>query len=301
MKEIVIISGKGGTGKTSITASFAYLGGKDIVVADCDVDAADMHLLMKPDFKISEDFYSGELAKIDQDKCISCGKCAEVCRFNAISIINNQYIVDPLNCEGCGYCARVCPSSAITNEILNVGKSYVSTTKVGNIMVHAKLGIGADNSGKLVAKVKDEAKKIAENNNKHFIVVDGSPGIGCPVVSSLSGANFVVLVTEPSVSGLHDLKRVYELVKKFKIKAGCIINKFDINKKVTEEIIEFLKEEDIVHISNLIYDESFTKAMTIGKTIVEYNNSNLTKVLIESWDKIKGEILWKKLWTYTTI
>lgn len=301
MKEIVIISGKGGTGKTSITASFAYLGGKDIVVADCDVDAADMHLLMKPDFKISEDFYSGELAKIDQDKCISCGKCAEVCRFNAISIINNQYIVDPLNCEGCGYCARVCPSSAITNEILNVGKSYVSTTKVGNIMVHAKLGIGADNSGKLVAKVKDEAKKIAENNNKHFIVVDGSPGIGCPVVSSLSGANFVVLVTEPSISGLHDLKRVYELVKKFKIKAGCIINKFDINKKVTEEIIEFLKEEDIVHISNLIYDESFTKAMTIGKTIVEYNNSNLTKVLIESWDKIKGEILWKKLWTYTTI
>jgi MinD superfamily P-loop ATPase len=246
---------------------------------------------MKPDFKISEDFYSGELAKIDQDKCISCGKCAEVCRFDAISIINNQYIVNQLNCEGCGYCSRVCPSSAITNEILNVGKSYVSTTKVGNIMVHAKLGIGADNSGKLVAKVKDEAKKIAEKNKKDFIVVDGSPGIGCPVVSSLSGANFVVLVTEPSVSGLHDLKRVYELVKKFKIKAGCIINKFDINKKVTEEIIEFLKEEDIVHISNLIYDESFTKAMTIGKTIVEYNNSNLTKVLIESWDKIKGEIL----------
>ena len=291
MKEIVIISGKGGTGKTSITASFAYLGGKDIVVADCDVDAADMHLLMKPDFKISEDFYSGELAKIDQDKCISCGKCADVCRFDAISIINNQYIVNQLNCEGCGYCSRVCPSSAITNEILNVGKSYVSTTKVGNIMVHAKLGIGADNSGKLVAKVKDEAKKIAEKNKKDFIVVDGSPGIGCPVVSSLSGANFVVLVTEPSISGLHDLKRVYELVKKFKIKAGCIINKFDINKKVTEEIIEFLKEEDIVHISNLVYDESFTKAMTIGKTIVEYNNSNLTKVLIESWDKIKGEIL----------
>ncbi|MCD4774308.1 MAG: ATP-binding protein, partial [Bacteroidales bacterium] len=287
MKEIVIISGKGGTGKTSITASYAYLGGKDIVVADCDVDAADMHLLMKPDFKISEDFYSGELAKIDQDKCISCGKCADVCRFDAIPIIKNQYIVDPLSCEGCGYCARVCPTDAITNESLNVGKSYISTTKVGNIMAHAKLGIGADNSGKLVAKVKNEAKKIAEENKKDFIVVDGSPGIGCPVVSSLSGANFVVLVTEPSVSGLHDLKRVYELVKKFKIKAGCIINKFDINKKVTEEIVEFLDKENIVHLTNLPYNENFTKAMTIGQTIVEYDKNELSELVASSWEKVK--------------
>ncbi len=287
MKEIVIISGKGGTGKTSITASYAYLGGKNIVVADCDVDAADMHLLMKPDFKISEDFYSGELAKIDQDKCISCGKCADVCRFDAIPIINNQYIVDPLNCEGCGYCARVCPTDAITNESLNVGKSYISTTKVGSTMAHAKLGIGADNSGKLVAKVKNEAKKIAEENKKDFIVVDGSPGIGCPVVSSLSGANFVVLVTEPSVSGLHDLKRVYELVKKFKIKAGCIINKFDINKKVTKEIKEFLDKENIVHLINLPYDENFTKAMTIGQTIVEYDQNELSKLVASSWEKVK--------------
>ncbi len=287
MKEIVIISGKGGTGKTSITASYAYLGGKDIVVADCDVDAADMHLLMKPDFKISEDFYSGELAKIDQDKCISCGKCADVCRFDAIPIIKNQYIVDPLSCEGCGYCARVCPTDAITNESLNVGKSYISTTKVGNIMAHAKLGIGADNSGKLVAKVKNEAKKIAEENKKDFIVVDGSPGIGCPVVSSLSGANFVVLVTESSVSGLHDLKRVYELVKKFKIKAGCIINKFDINKKVTEEIVEFLDKENIVHLTNLPYNENFTKAMTIGQTIVEYDKNELSELVASSWEKVK--------------
>lgn len=287
MKEIVIISGKGGTGKTSITASYAYLGGKDIVVADCDVDAADMHLLMKPDFKISEDFYSGELAKINQDECINCGKCADVCRFDAIPIINNQYIVDPLNCEGCGYCARVCPTDAITNESLNVGKSYISTTKVGNTMVHARLGIGVDNSGKLVAKVKNEAKKIAEESKKDFIVVDGSPGIGCPVVSSLSGANFVVLVTEPSVSGLHDLKRVYQLVKKFKIKAGCIINKFDINKNVTEEIKEFLDKENIVHLVNLPYNEDFTKAMTIGQTIVEYDQNELSKLVASSWEKVK--------------
>ncbi len=288
MKEIVIISGKGGTGKTSITASFAYLGGKDIVVADCDVDAADMHLLMKPDFKISEDFYSGELAKIDQDKCNSCGKCADVCRFYAIPIINEQYIVDPLSCEGCGYCARICPTEAITNESLNVGKSYISTTKLGSTMVHAKLGIGADNSGKLVAKVKNDAKQIAEKNNSDYVIVDGSPGIGCPVVSSLSGANFVVLVTEPSVAGLHDLKRVYELVKKFKIKAGCIINKYDINTEKSQEIIDYLSTENIIHISNIPYDENFTKAMLNGETIVEYDQSNLKNSLIKSWGKTKN-------------
>ncbi len=287
MKEIVIISGKGGTGKTSITASFATLGGKNIVVADCDVDAADMHLLMQPDFARSEDFYSGEKAVIDPEKCTQCGKCADVCRFDAIQIVDDQHIVEPLNCEGCGYCARVCPTDAITNKNQNVGQWYISTTKVSSTMIHAKLGIGADNSGKLVAKVKNEAKQIAEKNHTDYILVDGSPGIGCPVVSSLSGANFVVLVTEPSVSGLHDLKRVYMLVKKFNIKAGCMINKADINPQVTKEIEEFLTSENIVHISNLPYDESFTRAMTNGQTIVEYPENNLTEIMIDSWNKIK--------------
>ena len=287
MKEIVVISGKGGTGKTSLTASFACLGGKDVIVADCDVDAADMHLLLEPDFKDSEDFYSGELAYIKQDECIRCGKCADVCRFDAIPIINNQYIVDPLSCEGCGYCARICPTNAIINKSLNVGKWYISNIKTGSIMVHARLGIGADNSGKLVAKVKSEAKDIAEDEQKDYVIVDGSPGVGCPVVSSLSGASFVVLVTEPSVSGLHDLKRVYELVHKFKIKAGCIINKSDINNNVTIEIIEFLKKENIVHIANLPYDEDFTKAMTNGQTIIEYSNGHLKELITDSWKKIK--------------
>ena len=290
MKEIVVISGKGGTGKTSITASFAYLGGKDIVVADCDVDAADMHLLMKPDFAKSEDFYSGEIAIINHDICTACGECADVCRFDAIPVINNQYIVQPLDCEGCGYCARICPVEAIKMEVQNVGRWYISNTRVGNILVHAKLGIGAENSGKLVAKVKNEAKQIAKENNKDFIIVDGSPGIGCPVVSSLSGANFVVLVTEPTVSGLHDLKRVYELVKKFNIKAGCIINKSDINPQVSVEIEEFLKKEKIIHFSNLPYDEAFTNAMTNGQTIVEYGQNNLTAILTDSWNMIKQTV-----------
>jgi len=287
MKEIVVISGKGGTGKTSFTASLAYLGGDDVVVVDCDVDAADMHLLLKPDFAKKEAFFSGELAVINQEKCIKCGKCKEVCRFDAIPIINNQYIVDSLSCEGCGYCARVCPVGAITNENLNVGNWYISTTKLNNVLVHAKLGIGADNSGKLVAKVKNEAKKIAKETNKKYIIVDGSPGIGCPVVSSLSGANFVVLVTEPSASGIHDLKRVYELVKKFHIKAGCIINKADINKQKVEEIKEFLKKEKIEYIAEFPYDVSFTKAMTKGETIVEFDKGNLKKIVTDSWIKIK--------------
>lgn len=287
MKEIVVISGKGGTGKTSITASFAYLGEKDIVVADCDVDAADMHLLLKPDFKVSEDFYSGVIANINQSVCEKHGKCIDVCRFNAIQIKDSQYEVEPLDCEGCGYCSLVCPALAISMEKQKVGKWFISETKVGNSMVHARLGIGAENSGKLVAKVKNEAKRIAEETNKDFIVVDGSPGIGCPVVSSLSGANFVLLVTEPTVSGLHDLKRVFQLVNKFNIKAGCIINKSDLNPKLSEEIEEYLKKENIVHISSLPYDETFTKAMTNGQTIVEYDENNLKAILTESWNKLK--------------
>jgi len=287
MKEIVVISGKGGTGKTSITASFAMLGGKDIVVADCDVDAADMHLLMQPEVLTETDFYSGVAAVIDQDKCIKCGKCANVCRFEAIPIINEKYIVNNINCEGCGYCAQVCPKDAIEMVEQNVGKTFISETKAGNTMVHARLKIGADNSGKLVASVKKETKRIAIETDKKFIVVDGSPGIGCPVVSSLSGADFVVLVTEPTVSGIHDLKRVYELVKKFQIPAGCIINKADLNNSVTEDIIDFLIDEKILHLANLPYDESFTKAMTEGKTIVEFTQNSLTDEIVKSWEMIK--------------
>ena len=287
MKEIVVISGKGGTGKTSVTASFSYLGGKDIVVADCDVDAADMHLILEPDFANAENFYSGVLAQINTEKCTNCGLCSEKCRFDAIPVINNQHTVHKLSCEGCGYCAKVCPEEAIDMLDQNVGDWYISKTKVNNTLVHARLGIGAENSGKLVAKVKNEAKRIATEENKDFIVVDGSPGVGCPVVSSLSGANFAVLVTEPSVSGLHDLKRVFELVKKFNINAGCIINKSDINKEVSDEIIQFLKDESIEHIASIPYDENFTKAMTEGKSIVEYDNGELRNKIVESWSKIK--------------
>ncbi|MBN1408710.1 MAG: ATP-binding protein [Calditrichaceae bacterium] len=290
MKEIVVISGKGGTGKTSITASYAVLGGKDIVVADCDVDAADMHLLLEPDFSEANDFYSGFLPELNQDLCTQCGECAAVCRFNAIPFKQGRYVIDELACEGCGYCAQICPVEAIKMVEQNVGTWYISGLRIGSSMVHARLGIGAENSGKLVAKVKKEAKALAEKHNKNMVIVDGSPGVGCPVVSSLSGANFVVFVTEPSVSGLHDLKRVHQLVKKFQIRSGCIINKHDLNAEINDEIEKYLNAEDIILLAKIPYDESFTEAMTIAKTIVEYKNNDLSRIIKTSWNNLKEAI-----------
>lgn len=290
MKEIVVISGKGGTGKTSLTASFAMLAGSEAVIADCDVDAADMHLLLQPQPVHTESFYSGHVALIHSDKCIQCGECAAVCRFDAISVQDELYVVDPIGCEGCGYCPRVCPADAIVLEERKAGTWYISSTKAHNFLVHAALDIGAENSGKLVAKVKNEANSLAHQRQVSYIIVDGSPGIGCPVQSSLSGASFVVLVTEPTVSGLHDLQRVYSLVKKFKIKAGCIINKANLNETVHEQIISFLMNENIVHIADIPFDRTFTDALSVGKTVVELSSTEAAKQIIEAWSKIKLQI-----------
>jgi MinD superfamily P-loop ATPase len=294
MNEIVVLSGKGGTGKTSITASLAVLAGNNAVIADCDVDAANMHLLLKPDFGKTFEFYSGELATIDQKLCTICGKCAEVCRFNAIPFIHGQYQISEVDCEGCGYCERVCPTHAISMQERKSGNVYISITKVGNTMVHARLDIGAENSGKLVARVKNEARSVANRENKQFIIVDGSPGIGCPVVSSLSGANYVILVTEPTLSGLHDLKRVHEVINRFRIESGCIINKFDLNMEKTVEIKSFLQESQIHHLADISYDIAFTKAMTEGKTIVE-TTSPLKQIIENIWYNVKEQIIKKKI------
>ena len=285
MKEIVIISGKGGTGKTSITASFAYLARQNAVIADCDVDAADLHLILKPEIKQKKQFYSSLESVIDQDKCISCGKCFDVCRFDAISVIDRKYEVIPLNCEGCGYCQKVCPVDAIDMKQRLDGEWYISGSRYHSPLIHAKLGIGTENSGKLVALVKNIARQIAENENKDLILVDGSPGVGCPVISSLSGAHFVIFVTEPTVSGIHDLKRVQELAKKFYIPAGIIVNKADLNQAKTKEIIKFAREENIEFLGQIPYDETFTKAMVAGMSIVEYEDSQISKTIIDIWNK----------------
>jgi MinD superfamily P-loop ATPase len=285
MKEIVVISGKGGTGKTSITASFSMLAGTGIVTADCDVDAADLHLLLKPDFNIENDFYGGFVALVDKSLCIGCGLCAEVCQFDALIERDSTYSVKPIQCEGCGYCTEVCPTGAIQMHERFTGNWYDSTIKTQGRMIHAKLGIGADNSGKLVAKVKKEARSIAERLGIEIILIDGAPGIGCPVISSLSGAALTVLVTEATIAGFHDLKRVYELVKKFKIPAACIINKVDLNREIAEDIRDFLKSESIPVLVEIPYDEIFYQAMTAGKTIIEFGHNAIAEKIQKAWNE----------------
>jgi MinD superfamily P-loop ATPase len=285
MYEIVVLSGKGGTGKTSITAALSVLAGDTAIIADCDVDAANMHLLLKPDFAKSSDFYSGEIAEIDQTRCINCGKCQQVCRFDAISIVDENYIIDELDCEGCDYCQKICPAEAILMKPRKSGVLYVSNTRIGVPMVHAKMEIGADNSGKLVAMVKSEAKSLCQQLNREFVIIDGSPGTGCPVVSALAGARFVLLVTEPTMSGLHDLKRVYDVIKKMKIRTACIINKSDLNPSKTNEIKSYLKAEEITHLADIKYDANFVKAMMAGKTVAEYESETAMKIK-EVWAAI---------------
>ncbi len=285
MKEIVVISGKGGTGKTSLTASFAYIAGWNVILADCDVDAADMHLLTAPEILREEDFYSSQEAVIDPELCTGCNVCYDVCHFDAI-LPGDTYKVIPLNCEGCAYCEKVCPEQAIKMKARLDGKWYISKTRFGSYMSHAKLGIGTENSGKLVSVVKSVAKQLAEKAGLEHILIDGPPGIGCPVISTLSGATFAVMITEPTVSGVHDLKRVYEIAKRFRVKTGVIVNKADLNRENYMKIMDFIKEENLLHICDIPYDETFVKALTQGKTIMEEGSDKLKKTLIEAWKQI---------------
>lgn len=270
MKELVVISGKGGTGKTSIVASLAALAENKVMV-DCDVDAADLHLVLNPKTVYKEDFYAGKIAKIDPDKCTSCGKCKDLCRFK--------------NCEGCSVCAYFCPNSAIEMIDKKSGEWFESDTRFGKL-VHAKLGIAEDNSGKLVTKIRNHARLTAKRENADLIIVDGSPGVGCPVIASISGASLVVIITEPTLSGLHDLERVYQLTKHFKIPAKVIVNKFDINPKVANQIESFCKENRIDLLGKIRYSRDFTNAMINEQTLVEYSNNEISVQLREIWEKL---------------
>lgn len=287
MKEIVVMSGKGGTGKTTITAALGVIAGSEAVVADCDVDAANLHLLYQPDKQDIHTFKSGKTAVIDQNMCTQCGICMEKCRFDAIRPTNGTYMVDEVDCEGCSVCYHLCPESAITMEENHAGDWFISKSRFDNWFVYAKLGIGQENSGKLVSKVKDETRKLAHAKNIPFILVDGPPGIGCPVISSFSGIRHVLIITEATKAGLHDLKRLAELVAFFKAKASCVINKADLNEEMSNEIEQYCKEQKIKVINHIPFHESFYETLQQGKTLMEGGDEFIKKKIIEIWDHLK--------------
>jgi len=282
IKQITVLSGKGGTGKTTLTAAFAALA-KDAIVADCDVDAPDLHMLLHPKIIERQEFKGSKLAVINENKCIKCGLCREKCRFDAIT---EELKVDPFSCEGCGVCAIVCPANAITLTERISGHAYISKTRFG-FMVHAMLKPGEANSGKLVTLVKQNAKMLAEKENIPLIIVDGPPGIGCPVIASIANVDVGLVISEPTMSGIHDLKRAILLLRHFDIPPLVCINMYDINRDNAEKILDFCKENNIEVAGKIPFDRKVIEAMTNGKTIIEYSpESNVAKEVREIWRKI---------------
>lgn len=288
-KELVVISGKGGTGKTSLVAGFCALE-KNIAIADCDVDAADLHLVLKPALKDKGSFSGGEIAEIDMEKCIGCGACFDNCRFDAIKWNQTDkqevYSVDSVSCEGCGVCGLVCEHDAVSFKMAINGEWYISETKFGP-MSHAKLGVAEENSGKLVSLIRDKKNELAASKNLHKSIIDGSPGTGCPVIASITGTNYALVVTEPTVSGIHDLKRILDVIDFFHIRSGIIVNKYDLNTKKSKEIKDIAEQAGSDFLGEIPYDKSITKAQMEGISVVEYTENEMTRQIKNIWEKMQ--------------
>ncbi len=287
VREVVVVSGKGGTGKTSIVASFAALAGNPVLV-DCDVDAADLHLVMNPEVRESGEFSGGKIARVEKELCNGCGKCYELCRFEAIVPQDGppvKYAVDHLMCEGCGVCAYFCPEKAIAFEDAVNGRWYVSATRFGP-MVHAQLGIAEENSGKLVSFLRKKARELAEKEGRSLILVDGPPGIGCPVIASMGSADLLVLVTEPTVSGEHDVARVVELADHFGVPAVVCINKADLNNEVSDRITEWARQRGLQVAGRVRYDKVFTRAQVKRSTVIESADGGPAEDIQNVWEQI---------------
>jgi MinD superfamily P-loop ATPase len=290
MKELVVVSGKGGTGKTSLVASFASLH-KGAVLADCDVDASNLHLLLKPEIHFRSEFRAGHAARIREAECMGCGLCREYCRFDAVmskegNPPNGAFFIDPIACEGCGVCAEFCPEGAIDLLEQTSGVWFVSHTRHGP-MVHARLGIAAENSGKLVTQIRITAKRLAEEKDLGLVIVDGSPGIGCPVIASITGCDLVLAVTEPTRSGLHDLKRIADLAGHFSLPVAVIVNKSDLNESMTTEIFRFCEKRGFLVVGKIPYSQDFTDAMVACQSIVEYKNGPASEAVRAIWKEIQ--------------
>jgi MinD superfamily P-loop ATPase len=283
MKQLTILSGKGGTGKTTITASLAVLA-RNAVLADCDVDAPDLHMLLHPEVIKTQEFKGSKLAVIDKTKCDNCGFCREKCRFDAIT---EAIEVDPVACEGCGVCAAICPADAITMTERVSGYAYISKTKYG-FMAHALLSPGEANSGKLVTLVRQNARILSEKENSDLIIIDGPPGIGCPVIASVTGVDVGLVVTEPTMSGIHDFQRALQLLEHFSVTPLVCVNMHDINKDNTEKILLFCEENSIEVAGRIPFNPKVTEAMVNGKTIMEYApESNVAKEIENVWKSCK--------------
>jgi len=293
MKELVVISGKGGTGKTSLVASLAVLA-ENKVLADCDVDAADLHLVLEPTVKSREQFVGGKMAHIDAELCTGCGRCADLCRFDAISVSERSedgtaqtYRVDPIACDACSVCVEFCPVGAIEFDDWISGEWLVSDTRHGP-MVHAKLGVAEANSGKLVALVRERARELAEQSGLDLVLIDGSPGIGCPVIASVTGVSLALAVTEPTAAGFHDLERVAQLAGHFKAPVGVCINKWDLNEDVSDEIARWCDSTGVHVFGRLPYDRDFTYAQVAGKSLLEYSpGGDTAEAIRQVWEKVQ--------------
>ncbi len=286
MREIIIISGKGGTGKTSLTGAFAHLTA-DKIICDLDVDAPDLHLLLQPTKERLEEFYSGYEAEIDGEKCDGCGLCAAMCQFGAIRGNGAGFAVDPRRCEGCKVCVVFCPAAAIRFRQKHCGQWYVSSTRFGPL-VHAQLFPGEENSGRLVMVLKQQARELAKARNVNLVLGDGAPGIGCPVISSLSGAHLAVAVTESTPSGRHDLERVAALCRHFQTAFAVIINKYDLNPDETARIEAFCRDEGHPVLARLPHDPLVTEAMVQGLVVTELPESDFSRELRQAWRRIEA-------------
>jgi len=286
IKELIVISGKGGTGKTSLLGAFATLA-RDKVLCDADVDAADLYLILEPDLKQRQDFQEGHRAVIRPEKCTECGLCRELCRFGAIS---PNYEVDPIDCEGCGVCVYFCPADAIDFPIKTCGELFISETRAGP-MVHARLGIAEDNSGKLVTLTRKEARALAKKRELGLILTDGPPGLACPVIASITGASAVLIVTEPTLSGQHDMDRVVELANHFAIPASVCVNKFDLNPEMSAAIEQYARDRGLPIAGRIPFDPLFTKAMVQKQTVIEYDGqSRAAQAVMEIWERVNSSL-----------
>ncbi len=282
MKQILVISGKGGTGKTVISGAFAALADNKVLV-DCDVDAANLHLLLQPEIKERNLFKCGATAYISKEKCTQCGLCRELCRFDAIT---KDFEIDAIACEGCAFCEFACPADAIEMREDVSGEWFISETRFGTF-VHAKLGIAKENSGKLVSLIRQRANEIAKKQGCEWIIIDGAPGIGCPVIASLSGVDCAVVVTEPTLSGMHDADRVIKVARHFNTPVKIVINKYDLNVEMAERIESYFRERDIPVIGMIPFDKVVVDATVQGKTVIEYSNREMKQILSGIWDLVQ--------------